>query len=119
MACGGSKQAKAKAVAWRDEQLANLPALNLVEFHAQRRSNNLSGMPGVHFHKSPRQPLGFWQAKIKVGDGKSTTKSFSVRQYGEREAFRLAVAARIELLEKVESRLFLHHPLAKRLSKKK
>jgi hypothetical protein len=115
---GGAKEAKAQAVAWRDEQLANLPALTLVEFHAQRRSNNLSGVPGVHFLKSPRQPLGFWQAKIKAGGGKSTTKSFSVRQHGDQEARRLAVAARSELLANVENRPFLHHAVAKRLSKR-
>ena len=101
--CGGTKEAKAQAVAWRDEQLANIPALTLVAFHAQRRSNNLSGVPGVHFLKSAAQPLGFWQAKIKVGSGKSMTKSFSVRQYGDREAFLLAVAARSELLAQVET----------------
>jgi hypothetical protein len=115
LTCGGAKEAKAQAVAWRDAQLANLPALTLVEFHAQRRSNNLSGVPGVHFHKTPRQPLGFWQAKIKVGGGKSATKSFSVRQYGGDEAFRLSVAARAEMLAQIESRAFVHHPMAKRL----
>jgi hypothetical protein len=119
LACGGSSEARAQAIKWRDEQLPNIPALTIVAFHAQRRSNNLSGVPGVHFHKTTRQPLGFWQAKIKIGDGKSATKSFSVRLHGEREAFRLAVAARSELLEGVESRLFLHHPVAMRLSKKK
>jgi hypothetical protein len=117
LACGGAKAAKAQAVAWRDAQLANLPALTLVEFHAQRRSNNLSGVPGVHFLKSAAQPLGFWQAKIKAGSGKSATKSFSVRQYGDQEARRLAVAARSELLAAVENRQFLHHPVAKRLSR--
>jgi hypothetical protein len=119
LACGGAKEAKAQAVVWRDERLANIPALTLVAFHAQRRSNNLSGVPGVHFLKSAAQPLGFWQAKIKVSGGKSTTRSLSVRQYGNREAYHLAVAARSELLANVENRLFLHHAVAKRLSKKR
>jgi len=117
--CGGAKEAKAQAVTWRDEQLANIPALTLVAFHAQRRSNNLSGVPGVHFLKSAAQPLGFWQAKIKVGSGNSMTRSFSVLQYGDREAFHLAVAARSELLAQVENRAFLHHAVAKRLSRRK
>jgi hypothetical protein len=115
LACGGAKEAKAQAVAWRDAQLANLPALTLVQFHAQRRSNNVSGVPGVHFHKTARQPLGFWQAKIKVRGGKSATKSFSVRQYSGGEAFRLAVAAREDMLAQDESRAFLQYPVAKRL----
>lgn len=119
LACGGAKESKAQAIAWRDEQLAIIPALTLVDFHAQRRSNNVSGVPGVHFHKTARQPLGFWQAKIKAGGGNSTTKSFSVRQYGDDEARRLAVDARSELLANVENRAFLHHPVAKRLSRSK
>ncbi|WP_310449564.1 AP2/ERF family transcription factor [Sulfuritalea sp.] len=117
LTCGGSKEAKAAAIAWRDEQLAAIKALTLIEFHQQKRSNNLSGVPGVHFHKTPAQPLGFWQANIKTNDGKRVAKSFSVRKYGEREAFRLAVAARSELLAKVENRPYLYHAVAKRLSK--
>lgn len=116
LTCGGSKEAKAAAIAWRDEQLAAIKPLALVEFHQQKRSNNLSGVPGVHFHKTPAQPLGFWQANIKTHDGKRSAKSFSVRKYGEREAFRLAVAARSELLARVENRPYLQHPVAKRLS---
>ena len=117
LACGGSKAAKAQAIAWRDQQLAKLEVLTLVEFHQQKRSNNLSGVPGVHFHKPRRQPLGFWQAKIRLHDGKSVTKSFSVRRHGYEAAFDLAVAARIDLLERVENRLFLRHPVAKRLAR--
>lgn len=119
LACGGSKQAKAQAVAWRDAQLAQLEALTMVEFHERQRSNNASGAPGVHFHKTARQPLGFWQAKIRFHDGKSRAKAFSVRLHGFEEAFRLAVAARAEQLAQVVSRVFLHHPVAKRLSRQK
>ncbi len=117
LTCGGSKEAKALAIAWRDEQLRQHEALTLLDFHKQKRSNNVSGVPGVHFHKTSRQPLGFWQAKIKPHNGRSVTKSFSVLLHGEREAFQLAVAARDELLAKVENRPFLHNPVAKRLSK--
>lgn len=115
MASGGSKTAKAGAIAWRDGQLAKLKALTLLEFHQQRRSNNVSGVPGVHFHITPVQPLGYWQASIRFHDGKRTAKTFSVRKFGRREAFRLAVAARAELLEKVENRPYLYHSVAKRL----
>jgi hypothetical protein len=119
LTCGGSKEAKAAAIAWRDAQLAKLKALTLVEFHERQRSNNASGATGVHFHKTARQPLGFWQAKIRIHDGKSRAKAFSVRLHGYEEAFRLAVAARAELLEQVENRLYLNHPVAKRLSRQK
>lgn len=117
LACGGTKAAKAQAIAWRDEQLAAIKALTMLEFHQQKRSNNMSGVPGMHFHKTPAQPLGFWQANIKSNDGRRVAKSFSVRKHGEREAFRLAVAARSELLAKVEDRPYLYHAVAKRLSK--
>ena len=119
LVCGGPKEAKAQAVAWRDAQVANLKALTLVEFHERHRSNNVSGMPGVHFHKTARQPLGFWQAKIRFHDGKSRAKAFSVRLHGYEEAFCLAVAARTELLAQVENRPYLHHPVAKRLCRQR
>lgn len=112
LACGGSEEAKAQAIAWRDEQLASIEVLTLPDFHQQKRSNNVSGVPGVHFHRTPRQPLGFWQAKIRFHDGKSRTRSFSVLRFGDREAFRLAVAARSELLTDVEDRPFLRDPVA-------
>ena len=38
--------------------------------HEQVRSNDTSGMPGVHFLKSDQQPQGIWQAIIKLPDGK-------------------------------------------------
>ncbi|MCX7146269.1 MAG: hypothetical protein NT042_08735 [Sulfuritalea sp.] len=116
MACGGSKEAKAQAVAWRDEQLTEVKALTLLEFHQQRRSNNLSGVPGVHFHKTARQPPGFRQAKIWFHSGKSLAKSFSVLKFGDEGAYRLAVDARTDLLAQVENQPFLHHPIAKQLS---
>lgn len=119
LACGGSKKAKAQAIAWRDAQLAQIEALTMVEFHERQRSNNASGAPGVHFHKTVRQPLGFWQAKIRFHDGKCRARAFSVRLHGNEEAFRLAIAARSELLAKVENRPYLHHPVAKRLSRQK
>jgi hypothetical protein len=117
LACGGTKEAKAQAIAWRDAQLAELKALTMVEFHERQRSNNASGVTGVHFHKTIRQPLGFWQAKIRFKDGTSRAKAFSVRLHGYEEAFNLAVTARSELLAEVENRSFLHHPVAKRLSR--
>lgn len=118
--CGGAKQAKAQAIAWRDDQLRKLEDFTLLDFHKQKRSNNVSGVAGVHFLKTPRQPLGFWQAKIKPHNGKSMTKPkpkpFSVHLHGDKEAFDLAVAARDELLKKVKDRLYLQHPVAKKLS---
>jgi hypothetical protein len=96
---GGSKKALATAIAWRDRQLARTRVLTYREFHQQRRSNNRSGVAGVHFLTSPRQPSGAWQAKTKLPNGKKITKSFSVRKFGKREAFRRAVKASKETPE--------------------
>ena len=85
----------------------------MAEFHAQTRSNNVSGVPGVHFHKTTSQPLGFWQATIHLSDKRRTAKSFSVRKHGNDEAFQLAVAARAKMLAMVQDRPYLYHPDAK------
>ena len=115
---GGSMQARAAAIAWRDEQIAQAEVLTLRDFHAQRRSNNTSGVPGVHLVKSASQPDGAWQAKITLPDGHKVHKSFSIRKFGHAEAFDLAVKARTELLELVDNRAYLKHPVAKRMAAK-
>jgi hypothetical protein len=114
---GGSTFAKAKAIAWRDKALASVRALTVRDFHKQVRSNNVSGVAGVHFHQTPAQPLGFWQAAIRHHDGTRITRSFSVRKFGNDEAFRRATAARDELLSAVKDRPYLKSATAKRLSK--
>lgn len=116
LSCGGSRKARALAIAWRDEKLVELAAFTVLEFHQQQRSNNVSGVSGVHFHRTAVQPLGFWQANIKLGDGKRVAKSFSVKKYGDKEAFNLAVAARLELLRLVDDRPYLKDSVAKRFS---
>jgi hypothetical protein len=113
---GGSKKALAAAIAWRDRQLAKAKALTYREFHQQVRSNNRSGVPGVHFLKSERQPEGIWQAKLRLHNGRKITKTFSVRKFGRREAFARAVAARAQMLARVEDRLYLYHPTAKKFA---
>ena len=102
---------------WRDAQLARLDALTLLEFHRQRRSNNVSGVPGVRFHKTNRQSAGFWQATIRFHDGRRFAKTFSVRKFGRHEAFRLAVHARSQLLAQLEDRPYVYAAVAKRMFK--
>ena len=113
---GDSKQALAAAIAWRDRQLRQARVLTLREFHAHRRSNNSSGIAGVHLVASQRQPKGAWQAKIKLAHGKKLTKSFSVKRFGRREAFRRAVAARARMLDLVADRPYLKHATAKKFA---
>lgn len=116
---GGSKRSLAAALAWRDEQLQKAKILTMREFHEQKRSNNRSGVPGVHFHRTRDRPRGFWQAAIRFRSGKRMARSFSVRSLGNEEAFDRAVAARAELLAMVEDRPYLRHPVAKLVAAKR
>lgn len=113
---GGSKAALKAAIAWRDKMLAEVEALQMLEFCQQKRSNNTSGVPGVHFLKPTRQPEGIWQARLKLADGTCLSKSFSVRTYGDRKAFELAVAARQDMLSSVRDKPYLHSPVARRFA---
>jgi hypothetical protein len=111
---GGSRAARLAAIAWCDEQLASIKALGILEFAELKRGNNTSGVTGVAFTTSARQPEGVWQARLKLEGGKTQTKSFSVRLHGERRAFAMAVKARRQMLAAAEDRAFVHAKLARR-----
>lgn len=113
---GGARKALADAIAWRDRQLRSVGALTKREFRDILRSDNRSGVPGVQFIRPGSQPLGSWQARMRVSDGKTIAKTFAVGTHGERGAFRLAVAARRRMVESVEERLFLHSATARRIA---
>jgi hypothetical protein len=113
---GGPEPAFAAAKAWRDRALAKAKILTHREFHAQRRSNNTSGVAGVHLVKSARQPSGAWQAKIKLSDGRKITKSFSILKFGRKEAFRRATAARADMLALIDEQPYLYDDTAKRFA---
>jgi hypothetical protein len=114
---GGSAMARQAAMAWRKKQLAKVAALTIVAFCQQQRSNNTSGVPGVHFLRPERQPLGIWQARIKM-EGKAKHKTFSVLKHGYQRAYELAVAARNEMLADADDRLYLKDRTALRLAPK-
>lgn len=111
---GGKGAALAAALKWRDE-MARKNLLTFRQFHAQKRSNNTSGMPGVHRTMLSAQPMGSWQAKIKLPDGRKITKTFAIKKFGEKDAFRRAVAARKVMLDSLDDRLYLKSATAKRL----
>jgi len=94
--------------------LAAIKALGILEFAELKRGNNTSGVSGVSFTTSTKQPEGIWQARLQFNDGKTQPKSFSVRLHGERRAFALAVKARRQMLAAAEDRAFEHNRLAKR-----
>jgi hypothetical protein len=113
---GGTLAAKRAPIAWRDQELEKTKALGIVEFADLQRRNNTSGVPGVVFLTPARQPEGIWQALLRLADGETVTKSFSVRRHGERRAFALAVAARRKMLADARDRPFLHDPMAKKVA---
>lgn len=112
---GGTEKALADAIAWRDEQLARVKALGVRDFCQVVRTTNRSGVPGVFFIRSTGQPQGAWHAVLWLPSRRQLKRSFAVKKYGEHEAFRLAVAARQELLERMDDRALVHHPEAKAL----
>jgi len=104
---GGQDQALAAAIRWRDRALAKTKVLTIREFHAQRRANNTSGAVGVVLIRSVAQPLGAWQALIKLPNGKRMSKSFSILKFGRERAFRLAEQARAHMLTLIDERPYL------------
>jgi hypothetical protein len=113
---GGSRAARLAAIAWRDEQLASIKALGILEYCELKRGNNTSGATGATFTTSARQPDGVWQARLKLAGDNTQTKSFSVRLYGERRAFAMAVKARRQMLAAAEDRAFVRDKLARRVA---
>ena len=114
---GGSKQARQAAIAWRDNMLAKTPPMTVAEFSQKVRNNNTSGVPGVTFHTTPRQPEGFWQAGLTLASGKRLRKSFSILLRGDKSAFDLAVQARQAMLEQVRDAPYLYSPVALKAAK--
>ena len=115
---GGAEKSYAASLVWRNQQLSKTAFLTNREFRKKLRTSNRSGAPGVLFIRPKSQPDGSWQAKIKLPDGKSVARTFSVKKHGDREAYRLAVAAREALLLLVPDQPFLFHPTAKQHAKK-
>jgi hypothetical protein len=114
---GGSMRARKAAIAWRDEMLAQIKPMTVVEFSQKIRSNNTSGVPGVTFHKTTRQPEGIWQAGLTLFSGKRLRKSFSILLHGERKAYELAVQARQAMLEEAKDSVYLYANVALKAAK--
>ena len=105
--------------AWLREVIARTKPLTKLDFHQQKRSNNTSGVPGVHFLTPAAKPHGIWQARIKIDGDRLRHRSFSVLKYGERRAYNLAVKARQEMLTGVDERPYLYSQTALRFEKRK
>jgi len=68
--------------------------------HSKASKRSVSGIVGVNRSSYEYQRWGktyksaVWQANWPLGNGRQTGTSFSIKKYGEEEAFRLALAAR-------------------------
>ena len=93
---GGSKRALAEAREWRDALLERLENGDTVRV-CRRSARNSSGVVGVSkvtVVSSNGSEYQFWQATWSPEPGKRRCVKFSVKRYGDRRAFELAVEAR-------------------------
>lgn len=105
---GGTAQALAAALAWRDQTVAELTG---VDYAVWRRElmlpTNTSGIVGVSrgfvLKKRGKRTVKFamWTAYWQNANGKRSTRSFSVNKYGEEEAKQMAISAREEGMQDV------------------
>lgn len=116
---GGNEASLEAARKFRDAVLEKFPPLPRAVISQRLRSNNTSGHPGVHAVRKQCRLLSYC-AQTKLPDGVILTSYFNVRQYGQKQAFALAVEERGRQLRKVNSRVLLspqadqliHHALA-------
>jgi hypothetical protein len=99
---GGRRAALAAAKEFRDELESKYEKYSVAEMAKKPSKRNKSGMVGVRLHKQVDQRgdyeyhYWYWVAQWTDGRGRRRTKSFSVHQYGDQEAYRLAGKAREE-----------------------
>jgi hypothetical protein len=97
---GGKRQALEAAKTYRHRLASELPPLTRQEVCAIRKKSNRSGISGVMRVDVLENKRGrlyrrvYWDAQWPTENGKARHKKFSVKKYGERQAFRLALRAR-------------------------
>ena len=93
---GGEEGALAVATEWRDRLLSRLETGESVRI-CRRSARNRSGVVGVS-KVTVVSPAGveyqFWQATWTPESGRRQCVKFSVRRYGDEQAFEMAVEAR-------------------------
>jgi len=97
---GSPATALVAARAWRDELLREINA-NEQKRICTRSARNRSGVVGVSKVTvvSNGSSYLFWQATWSPAPGKRRCIKFSIRRYGDREAFRMAVEAREDAIQ--------------------
>ena len=96
----GKRAALQAAKEFRDQLEQQYRKYTVKELSAQPSIRNRSGVVGVRLHHQKDRRGDFeyqywyWVAQWTDGRGRRRTRSFSVHQHGEDEAFRLACEAR-------------------------
>lgn len=96
--CGGTREAFDSALRWRDRVLRRLEEEESIRV-CRRSPRNRSGVVGVSKVRvvaANGSEYEFWQATWSPEVGKRRCVKFSVMRYGDSEAFRLAVQARMQ-----------------------
>jgi hypothetical protein len=97
---GGKRAALQAAQAFRDQTEARMSPLTVADRATQPSKRNQSGMVGVRRHHQIDRRGEFeyhyeyWVAQWTDGLGRRKTRSFSIEQYGEKQARQLAIATR-------------------------
>ncbi|MDQ7990381.1 MAG: AP2 domain-containing protein [Candidatus Dactylopiibacterium sp.] len=106
---GGRQKSFLVARQYRDEVIARNPPFTMQEYSSIVKKNNRSGVVGVcRYCASETRDLPedkqrwFWVASWPLPDGRRKRVKFSIKKYGEEDAFQLALAARNEALRKVD-----------------
>jgi hypothetical protein len=94
---GGPAEAMRAGKIWRDSLLRKLDQVEQIRV-CTRSVRNQSGVVGVSKVRvtTNGSSYEFWQATWSPETGRRRSVKFSIRRYGERQAFRLAVEAREE-----------------------
>ena len=97
---GGKNKSLRVAKEFRDSLESKLRKYTVEELSANPSVRNQSGVVGVRLHQQKdvrgdyEYHYWYWVAQWTDKNGKRRTKSFSVHQHGDKEAYRLAVSAR-------------------------
>jgi hypothetical protein len=104
---GGRTEARQEALAFRDklyEKLEEIPAMPRARRVVMRDARNSTGVLGV-CRTAKRSPNGnlneCYSVSWRPEPGKQKCTSFSIRKYGEKKAFQMAVAHRKKMLKEI------------------
>lgn len=93
---GHPKKSLQAARQWRDALLEEIADRARICERSQRNSSGVVGVSKITVVAANGSSYHFWQATWSPAPGQRSCVKFSIKRYGEREAFELAVEARTE-----------------------